>query len=219
MRDLLDNSLSIYLEKLISALNPYENQSCEASDKLGLGGISLSRAEAHVLRWLIQSKSVEKAVEIGTLTGLSGLYILDGLRTGGKLWTLEKNDDHANAAEPILQNFAQEKDKRVEVLRGDARLTLENLKAEGPFDFIFIDGNKAAYGDYLAWSEKNLKRGGLLVADNVLLGGAVYSLDESRFSAKQADVMRKFNERLMDASVWRGALLPTSEGLFVAEKV
>ena len=167
MRSTQENLLSEYLEKLISGLEPYENQSREASVKLGLSGISLSRGEAHVLRWLMKSKPLKKAVEIGTLTGLSGLYILDGLAEGGKLWTLEKSEEHANAAEPILRNFASSQNKQVEVVRGDARATLESLKAQGPFDFVFIDGNKAAYGDYLAWTEKNLKSGGILIADHV----------------------------------------------------
>ena len=219
MRSTQENLLSEYLEKLISGLEPYENQSREASVKLGLSGISLSRGEAHVLRWVMRSKPLKKAVEIGTLTGLSGLYILDGLADGGKLWTLEKSEEHACAAEPILKSFAVEKNMQVEVVRGDARATLEKLQAEGPFDFVFIDGNKAAYGDYLAWTEKNLKTGGMLVADNVFLGGAVYGQPETKFSEKQIGVLKKFNERLMDQSIWRGALLPTSEGLYIAEKL
>lgn len=219
MRSHQQNQLSEYLEKLVSGLDLYEKQSREASVKLGLGGISLSRGEAHVLRWVVQSKPMKKAVEIGTLTGLSGLYILDGIEKGGKLWTLEKSPEHAAAAEPILKAFAQEKQKHVEVVQGDARVTLEALQSEGPFDFIFIDGNKAAYGDYLTWSEKNLRKGGYLLADNVLLSGAVYSEVESNFSAKQIGVMKSFNERLSDSKIWRGALLPTSEGLFLAEKL
>lgn len=219
MRDTQENLLSEYLEKLVYDLNPYEKKSREATEKLGLGGISLSRGEAHVLRWIVQSKPVKKAVEIGTLTGLSGLYILDGMEENGKLWTLEKSEEHAIAAEPILASFAQEEKKQVEVVRGDARETLAKIEKQGPFDFIFIDGNKAAYGDYLVWCEKNLRPGGLLVADNVLLAGAVYSSIESNFSEKQINVMKKFNERLMDSAVWRAALLPTSEGLFVAEKL
>jgi predicted O-methyltransferase YrrM len=224
MRSSQENQVSEYLEKLVSGasshLVDFENQSRQAAEELGLGAISLSRGEAHVLRWVVASKSAKKAVEIGTLTGLSGLYILDGLMNGGKLWTLEKSPEHAEAANPILQKFSAKVGKNVEVVVGDARETLEKVCTEGPFDFIFIDGNKAAYGDYLSWAEVNLKKGGMLVADNVFLGGSVYASGESaRFSDKQIAIMKKFNERLMDSSIWRGALLPTGEGLFVAEKI
>ncbi len=219
MRTEQDHLLSEYLEKLVSGLQPFEKQTREAALSFGLNGISLSRGEAHVLRWLIQSKSLKKAVEIGTLTGLSGLYILDALQEGGTLWTLEKNEEHANVAESILKKFATETKKNVEVIRGDARLTLQKLNTMGPYDFIFIDGNKAAYCDYLIWAEQNLSPGGLLIADNVFLSGSVYSSIKSNFSEKQISVMQKFNERLMDSSIWRGALIPTREGLFVAEKM
>jgi predicted O-methyltransferase YrrM len=219
MRSPYENSQSEYLEKLISGIEPYENQSRLAAQKFNLAGISLSRGEAQVLRWFVQSKPVIKAVEIGTLTGLSGLYILDGLATGGALWTLEKSEEHANSAEPILKEFALKKGKLIHLVRGDARETLNQIKTNGPFDFIFIDGNKAAYGDYLRWAEENLRSGGLLVADNVFLSGAVYSKQESKFSEKQINVLNSFNKRLMEPSVWRSALLPTSEGLFVAEKI
>lgn len=219
MRNQLENLQSEYLESLVSGLSPFEEQCREAAEKLGLAGISLSRAEASLLRWLTQSKPVNKAVEIGTLTGLSGLFILDGLAAGGKLWALEKNEAHVALAEPILKSFAALQEKRVEVLLGDARVTLTKLGSEGPFDFVFIDGNKAAYGDYLTWCEQNLKKGGLLVADNVFLSGAVYEPGQSKFSAKQIDVMKAFNKRLSDRAVWRSALIPTSEGLFVAEKL
>ena len=218
--------LSEYLEKLVSGpdfLLACEKQSRLEAERLGLGRISLSRGEAHILRWFAQLKPAKKAVEIGTLTGASGLYILDGLQSGGKLWTFELKPEHAQAAEPILKKFADSCGKNVEVVVGDARATLEQIQTQGPFDFIFIDGNKAAYGDYLAWAEKNLRSGGVLVADNVLLGGSVFTRTEGesakgRFSEKQIQVMQKFNQRLMDSTVWRSALLPTSEGLYVAEK-
>lgn len=219
MRTTTQNPHANYLEKLISELAPFEKKSREASEKLGLGGISLSRGEAHLLRWLVAIQPVSKAVEIGTLTGLSGLYILDGLKPDGQLWTLEKNEIHASEAQPILVDFAQKSGKKVEVLVGDARETLKKISSAGPFDFIFIDGNKAAYSDYLAWAEENLKSGGLLVADNVFLGGALFGEEKFQFSEKQVRVMQEFNQRLMNTSIWNAAPVPTSEGLFIAKKV
>ena len=219
MRTALQNAQAIYLENLISELTPFEKKSREASEKLGLAGISLSREEAHLLRWLVASQPAVKAVEIGTLTGLSGLYILDGLMPSGKLWTLEKSEAHALEAKPILEEFAKEKGKSVELVLGDARETLKKVSNEGPFDFIFVDGNKAAYGDYLDWAENNLRPGGLLVADNVFLSGAVYGEEKPQFSDKQIRIMQDFNKRLMDSRIWNAAPVPTSEGLFVAKKI
>jgi predicted O-methyltransferase YrrM len=158
-------------------------------------------------------------VEIGTLTGLSGLYILDGLQPGGKLWTLEKSEIHAAKARPLLSEFSAQTEKSVEVIVGDARETLIALRSQRPFDFIFIDGNKAAYGDYLNWAEENLKSGGLLVADNVFLGGRIFNLISEQPAEKQIEAMGRFNQRLMNSQIWNSTVVPTGEGLFIASKI
>lgn len=223
MRSEESHLLSEYLENLLQPqvrkLAPWEQKARENSQLLNLGGISLSRGEALLLRWAVQQKPTMKAVEIGTLTGLSGLYILDGLQPGGTLWTLEKNPEHARMATEVLKSFAKDQNKKAEVVVGDARETLQQLEASGPFDFVFVDGNKAAYCDYLDWAEKNLRTGGVLVGDNVLLGGEIGQTEGKIFSKKQIQVMRIFNDRLLNAGKWKSTLIPTSEGLLVSEKL
>lgn len=211
-----------YLDSVLKGLEPWESQARQAAEALKLEAISLDKSEASFLQWCVQTANAKKAVEIGTLTGLSGLYILSGLLPGGTLWTLEKNPLHAESALKILNAYALEQKKNVKVLVGDARQTLSSIETSGPFDFIFIDGNKSAYGDYLAWAEKNLKSGGYLVADNVFLSGAVaensVATSGQKFSAKQIEVMRKFNDRLVHSDFWRSCFVPTQEGLILAQK-
>ena len=211
-----------YLDSVLKGKEPWESQARQAAEVLKLEAISLDKSEASFLKWCVQTAKAKNAVEIGTLTGLSGLYILSGLLPGGTLWTLEKNPLHAQPALKILSAYAHQQEKKVEVLVGDARQTLVSLETSGPFDFIFIDGNKAAYGDYLLWAEKNLKPGGYLVADNVFLSGAVAENSVTtfgqKFSAKQIEVMRKFNDRLVHSDFWRACFVPTQEGLIVAQK-
>lgn len=212
-----------YLETILSNLDPWETQCRQASDHLNLTGISLGKSEAHFLKWCVELSLASKALEIGTLTGLSGLYILDGLLPQGSLWTLEKNPEHMKLAEPILQQFSANRGKKVHTMLGDARETLLLAEKEAPFDFIFIDGNKAAYLDYLLWSEKNIKSGGYLLADNVFLSGAVSEQEsvviEQKFSKKQIQVMRDFNQRLLDSDQWRACFVPTVEGFMLAQKI
>ncbi len=186
----------------------------EASDRLQKTGISLGLVESQMISFLIRQHHCKKFVEIGTLTGASALWILQALPQDGKLWTLEKDFKHAEVAKAILST-----DPRATVVEGDARETLRTLESHGPFDGVLIDGNKAAYGDYLEWAEKNLKPGGLVIADNVFLGGSVLEHDpNSHFSDKQVEIMRKFNRRLADPQVFDFCLVPTSEGLMVAVK-
>ncbi len=188
-----------------------------AAVELGKAAISLSPAEARIVSTLISSHGCKKFVEIGTLTGASALWILQGLHKAGSLWTLEKDPAHAKAAKEILKAYQkQNPEQTVTVIEGDAQETLKALSDEGPFDGIFIDGNKSAYCAYLDWAEENLKKGSLIIADNVFLSGAVFTGNTAKFSKKQVEVMREFNRRLADSSKYQSAIIPTSEGLFVA---
>lgn len=108
--------------------------------------------------------------------------------------------------------------KKIEFVLGDAREELKKLEALGPFDGIFIDGNKAAYMDYLEWAEKNIKTGGLILADNVFLNGSVWGEASARFSEKQIRIMQEFNKRLADPDKFVSVIAPTFEGLYIAIK-
>jgi predicted O-methyltransferase YrrM len=214
-----------YIEELCHASNDGSlafldllRKSKEESYSLGKAGISISTAEGQLLEHFVRTAGCKKFVEIGTLTGYSSLWILKGMGRESHLFTLEKDPKHAGIARDILAKacagiFLQAK---AEVIEGDAREELKKLSAKGPFDGVFIDGNKSAYLDYLNWAEKNVKAGGLILADNVFLSGAVWGADVSHFSKKQVEVMQEFNRRLTDSKIFQTVFVPTTEGLAVA---
>ncbi len=215
-----------YFSNLSGPLDPGLKKSRQAALELGLQQISLGDLELQILKSIILLHASQKWIEIGTLTGSSGLAILSALPQKAHLWTFEKEILHAELAKPLLEDAAHSKNQQVEILIGDARLRLKEIEHLGPFDGIFIDGNKAAYGDYLVWAESNIRKGGLVIADNIFLSGAVFeSVFESerpvssKFSAKQINVMKAFNQRLMDKSVFETSFLPTEEGLSVSIKL
>jgi len=214
--DSWNDQVERYTETLWGGQNINWQKAREASDAFEKTGISLGFTEARLVSFLIRQQGCKKFVEIGTLTGASAIWILQALPVDGKLWTLEKDPQHAQAARSVLAT-----DGRAEVIEGDARETLKKLVDHGPFDGVFIDGNKAAYGDYLAWAESNLRAGGLIIADNIFLSGAVFAeplSEKSKFSSKQIEVMRAFNRRLADLKLFESTLIPTPEGLLVAIK-
>lgn len=218
MRDAVQSNREKYLDALVGAEDQPKLQSRQFADELNLGRISISASEARLIQTLVQLHGCKKFVEIGTLTGLSAQYILEALPEYGELWTLEKDPVHAEKAQQI---FSQLKlgTKKVHLVVGDARVELEKLAALGPFDGVFIDGNKAAYLDYLLWAEKNLRPGGLVLADNVFLSGAVWGDSTTqKFSEKQIRIMQEVNLRLADRSLYTSSLIPTFEGLFAAIK-
>ena len=211
-----------YFSDLGGPTDPWLKKSRQAALGLGLQQISLGDLELQILKSIILLHGSQKWIEIGTLTGSSGLAILSALPQKAQFWTFEKEPEHAELAKPLLAAAAQSKNQKVEILVGDARLRLKEIEHLGPFDGIFIDGNKAAYGDYLLWAESNIRKGGLVMADNIFLSGAVFESEEpviSKFSVKQIQVMKAFNQRLMDKSVFETCLLPTEEGLAVSIKL
>lgn len=207
-------------EKYLQSLSLQEDETMarakQQSETLKKSGISLNSYEGYVLYFFIKAHKCRKIVEIGTLTGYSSLWIQRALPIEGHLWTIEKDPIHAQIAR---QSLAQMSGAQVSVLEGDAVEKLIELETEGPFDAVFIDGNKSAYLKYLDWTEKNLKSGGLLLADNTLLRGSVFSDDKaSPFSKKQITIIKEFNYRLAFSGKFESLLLPTEEGFTIAIK-
>lgn len=176
--------------------------------------MSVSAVEGSLISFLLRLSGAKRVVEVGTLTGYSALWMAQALPKDGRLWTLEMDPRHIEAATEVFKNAG---DSRITLVPGRAEENLEMLKKEAPFDAIFIDANKLAYPKYLDWAESNLKRGGLILADNTFCGGQVYGepYDET-FSEKQGRVMNEFNQRLADHNRYHSTLIPTVEGLTAA---
>lgn len=154
---------------------------------------------------------VKKVVEVGTLAGYSAIWMSGAISSSGIVYTIEKNEEHAKIAQ---QNF--EKYKNIRLIHGDAKICLNQIKQDGPFDMMFIDADKSAYPNYLDWAEANIKKGGLIVADNTLLFGTIAcSLNKSKSSWV---AMNEFNERLSDKFKYDSVILPTKDGLTIAIK-
>lgn len=104
-----------------------------------------------------------RVLEIETLVGYSAILIAKNLPADGKVLTIEINPRSAKLTRENIRR-ANLSD-RVEVFIGDARAVIPKLEEE--FDMVFLDGSKEEYLDYLKLSEKKLKTGGVVFADNV----------------------------------------------------
>ncbi len=123
----------------------------------------IGRIKGKVLAELVKRHMVKTALEIGTLIGYSALIISSNLKGKGKLITLEINEDSARKA---MENFRKAGlEKKIEVITGDAKKTIPSLDYK--FDMVFIDAEKREYLTYLKLVEPKLKRGAIIVADNV----------------------------------------------------
>jgi predicted O-methyltransferase YrrM len=180
--------------------------------------MSISGHEARLLQFLIRSFHVQKIVEVGTLYGYSAIAMAKALPAEGKLITLEKSPANFEIARKCIRDSSVS--HKIEALCGEAEEILHGIEAKGPFDMVFIDANKGGYVSYLNWAEKNVRRGGLIVGDNTFLFGALWGQTRDRdIGPNQIKIMSEFNTRLSDTTRYNSVLIPTVEGLTVAQKL
>jgi predicted O-methyltransferase YrrM len=174
-------------------------------------------SEARLLQSIVEIHNSKKIVEIGTLFGYSAIYFARGISGEGKVWTLEKNPENAE----IAQTFFDKSDlkNKIELVVGDAHENLSRLSSSGPFDLIFIDADKSGYPDYLAWAEKNIRKGGVIIADNTFLGGTVWGVETDDFSKTQTNAMMEFHKVFSDPKRFKSVIYPSFDGLSVGIKV
>lgn len=145
----------------------------KSNRKAGLPAIDITALQGRFLEVLVRAAGARRILEIGTLGGYSTLWLARAVPDNGLVVTLELEAKHAAIAQ---RNFEQAGlSRRVELRIGPARESLAAL-VEGsadPFDFIFIDADKAGYPDYLQWSLKLSHPGTLIIADNVVRDGKV----------------------------------------------
>ena len=125
--------------------------------------------EGRFLAFLIRALRAKRVLEVGTFTGYSSICMASALPDGGRIVTLDVNEESTE----IARRYATEAGvvDRIDYRVGPASETLAEL--EGPFDLIFIDADKPGYIGYYEAALPMLAPDGLIVADNVLWSGRV----------------------------------------------
>jgi caffeoyl-CoA O-methyltransferase len=209
-----DERLSQYITGLFAGQDAALQRAWEDTPKRGLPAISVQPEEGRFLQVLVRACGARRALEIGTLGGYSGIWIARGLAPGGKLITLEKEPYHAQVAQEHFE--AAGVSDRVEVRIGKALALLEELAAEQPFDFVFIDADKTGYPDYFAWALEHTRLGGVIAAHNAFRGGAVVRQPDPDESTQ---VMQAFNRSVATDPRVISTLYPAGDGTVLAVKI
>jgi len=180
--------------------------------------IHISPEIGKLLMMLLRMINAEKVVEIGTHAGYSTQWLAKGLPDHGKLFTFERDQGRANMAKECLPQSPHF--HKMTLLEGYAQENLPTIENQGPFDVIFIDAAKISYNAYLDWAEVNIRIGGLIIADDTLLSGAVHMENlPGRIRPTTKAEIQTFNKRLADSAKYRSILLPISNGLTIAQKI
>ena len=166
-----------------------------------------------MLSWMIRPKRI---LELGTFTGYSALCLAEGLAEGGKLVTIEHNDE---LEETIRHNFAKSPlSERIELRIGDAIETLSAFSIQhSAFDLVFIDADKREYCAYLEAVYPLVPVGGFILADNTLWDGHI--IDPAYDKDKQTLGLRAFNDKLKEDDRFEQVILPLRDGLTIIRKV
>lgn len=207
-----NDALSRYVADLFAVEDEVLRRVRQRMADHGLPAIHIKPEEGRFLQLMARACEARKAVEIGTLGGYSAVWIARGLLPGGVLQTVEREPDRARLAREnlVLAGLSD----RVIVHQGDARQVIAQLASQAPFDFVFIDAEKADYRDYYDWAVEHLRSGGVVAAHNAFLHGRVLEADDSN-----ARFMRAFNAYVAQDARVISTVFPAGDGIVVAVKV
>jgi caffeoyl-CoA O-methyltransferase len=166
--------------------------------------------EGEFLKILALSTGARRILEIGMFTGYSALAWAEALPKDGRVVSCDINPETTEIAK---RYFAQSPHgSKIEVKLGPARESLRFIS--GPFDICFIDADKESYGEYYDACFGLVRRGGLIVLDNMLRGGDVLEPADPGTIAINA-----LNKRLKSDTRIENVLLPIRDGIMLVYKL
>ncbi|GAA2471269.1 O-methyltransferase [Streptomyces sp. NPDC059506] len=176
-----------------------------------VGVRTVSPGTGTALRLLAAAADAKAVAEIGTGTGVSGIHLLRGMRPDGVLTTVDTEPDRQQLAREVfaLAGFAA---NRARFIPGRALDVLSRL-ADGGYDMVFCDGDRAEYPEYLAESLRLLRPGGLVCFEGVFADGRTV---DGAHQEDEVAGLRELVRDVRDSDALVPALLPTGDGLLCA---
>jgi len=167
--------------------------------------------QGKLLEMLSKVIKPHRILEVGTFVGFSALCLAKGLQPGGELHTLELRDEDAD----IAQNYFAKSSQADQIIlhRGNALDIIPTLHEK--WDLVFIDADKTNYINYYELTLPHVKKGGVILADNVLFHGEVL---EENIKGKNAKAIQLFNEHVQKDDRVQQAMLTIRDGLLLIQK-
>lgn len=165
------------------------------------------------LRLLAAATLARSVVEVGTGAGVSSVWLLRGMRPDGVLTTIDLEPEHQRQARQAFRDGAFPPSK-TRLIAGRALDVLPRL-ADGAYDLVFVDGDRAEYPQYVAEAYRLLRPGGVVAAAGALGNGRV---PDPAARDPETVTLREMVKSVRDADEWLPALLPIADGLLTAVK-
>lgn len=168
--------------------------------------------QGRVLSMLSHMIRPKRILEIGTYTGYSAMCLAEGLQEYGLLITIDVNEE----LEELVNSYIEKSGMRNQIMNlvGDALDIIPNL--DGEFDLVFIDADKMNYINYYHLVFDKVKKGGYIIADNILWSGKV--LEEYDQLDKATQLLMDYNKLIHEDDRVQEVLLPIRDGIMIARK-
>ena len=169
--------------------------------------------QGRFLSMISKMKSPSCILEIGTYTGYGTLSLAEGLLNGGKIFTIDRNEELLKIQNKYFK-MSGKRDKIIQ-LTGNAKDILENL--DESYDIVFIDADKENYIEYFNIVSERLNNNGIIISDNVLWSGKV--LNSPSKNDYETNILIEFNKTLNEDERFETIILPIRDGLSISRLI
>lgn len=210
--NLLPEALENYIEK-------HTSPETEALQKLNrdtyahvmMPNMLSGQVQGRFLKMLVTMIQPKTVLEIGTFTGYSGICIAEGMNEGTTLHSIDINEELRGMVEKYVKESGQE--KKIKLYTGNALDIIPTINST--FDMVFIDADKKNYSNYYDIVFDKVRKGGYIIADNVLWSGKVVG---PKFD-KDTQSIVDYNNKVMTDPRVENVLVPMRDGLMIARKL
>lgn len=209
-------------ERIVSYIHSLEKTNSDILEKIEKeaheDNVPIIRKEMEsFLRVMLELKRPKRILELGTAVGYSAILISECIEKKSKIVTIENYEKRIPIAKQNIKDAGKE--KVIELLEGDAMEIMPTLQ-ENQFDFVFMDAAKAQYIHFLPEVMRLMKKGAVLITDNVLQEG---DLIESKYVVRRRDRtihkrMREYLEVVKNSKDLETSIVPIGDGITVSVK-
>lgn len=178
-----------------------------------VSAVPIGSGAGAALRFVAGLLGAKNVVEIGTGCGISGLWLMRGMRPDAVLTTVDIEAEHQRLAKQAF-NDAGVAHRRVRLIPGSALDVLPRL-TKGHYDLVFCDGDKNEYPRYLEQAMRLLRPGGVVAFDNSLWHDRVA---DPSVKDPETVAIRETLHAVRDHDSLLAVLLPVGDGLLLAQK-
>lgn len=178
-----------------------------------VGVVPVGAAAGATLRFLASVLDARAVAEVGTGTGVSGLWLLRGMAPDGVLTSVDFEAEHQRHARQVF-TAAGVPPRRFRLIAGSALEVMPRF-TDGGYDLVFVDGDKVEYAEYLEQALRLVRPGGVVVFDNALWHDRV--ADPAQRDAETVAI-RALVEQVAADERLVPCLLPVGDGLLAARR-